>query len=119
MSGPADAARVLEGAALVFNAGAAGVQMVPRTAWAGRQSLRVLADVNAVPPSGIEGVKETDDGVEQDGARVFGALAIGGLKMKLHKACIARLFERNDLVLDVETIADLVQELIAGKPENR
>jgi len=26
--------------------------------------------------------------------------------MKVHKACIARLFERNDLVLDAETIAD-------------
>jgi hypothetical protein len=119
MSGPADAGRVLEGAALVFNAGAAGVQMVPKAAWTGRSSLRVLADVNAVPPLGIEGVKETDDGVEYQGARVFGALAIGGLKMKLHKACIARMFERNDLVFDVETIADLAQDLIAGKPENR
>ena len=119
MAGPADAARVLEGAALVFNAGAAGVQMVPKAAWTGRSSLRVLADVNAVPPLGIEGVKETDDGVAYEGARVFGALAIGGLKMKLHKACIVRMFERNDLVFDVETIADLAQELIAGKLENR
>ena len=119
MSGPADAGRVLEGAALVFNAGAAGVQMVPKAAWTGHSSLRVLADVNAVPPLGIEGVKETDNGVEYQGARVFGALAIGGLKMKLHKACIARMFERNDLVFDVETIADLAQDLIAGKPENR
>jgi hypothetical protein len=31
--------------------------------------------------------------------------------MKIHKACIARLFERNDLVLDAETIADLAREL--------
>jgi methylenetetrahydrofolate/methylenetetrahydromethanopterin dehydrogenase (NADP+) len=119
MAGPADAARVLEGAALVFNAGAAGVQMVPKAAWTGRSPLRVLADVNAVPPLGIEGIKETDDGVAYEGARVFGALAIGGLKMKLHKACIVRMFERNDLVFDVETIADLAQDLIAGKPENR
>lgn len=119
MSGAPDAPRVLEGAGLVFNAGAAGVQMVPQAAWRGITSIRVLADVNAVPPLGIEGVKETDDGVEKDGARVFGALAIGGLKMKLHKACIARMFERNDLVFDVETIADLARELTAGKPENR
>lgn len=119
MSGAPDAPRVLEGAGLVFNAGAAGVQMVPQAAWRGITSIRVLADVNAVPPLGIEGVKETDDGVEKDGARVFGAFAIGGLKMKLHKACIARMFERNDLVFDVETIADLARELTAGKPENR
>ena len=44
-----------------------------------------------------------------------GALAIGGLKTKLHKACIARLFERNDLVLDAETIAEVSRELNAPK----
>jgi hypothetical protein len=27
--------------------------------------------------------------------------------MKIHKACIARLFEKNDQVLDAETIADI------------
>ena len=118
MSGASEAARVLEGAALLLNAGPAGVQMAPRAAWAGR-GLRIAADVNAVPPLGVEGVKETDDGVQREGATVFGALAIGALKMKLHKGCIARLFERNDLVLDVEAIADLAQELIAKQPPNR
>ena len=48
-----------------------------------------------------------DDGVDRDGVKTFGALGVGRLKMKIHKACIARLFERNDLVLDVETIAEL------------
>jgi hypothetical protein len=43
--------------------------------------------------------------------KVFGALGVGGLKMKIHKACIARLFERNDLVLDVETIAEIAKEI--------
>jgi methylenetetrahydrofolate/methylenetetrahydromethanopterin dehydrogenase (NADP+) len=52
-----------------------------------------------------------DDGAERDGARVFGAIGVGGLKMKIHKACIARLFERNDLVLDAETIAEVAREL--------
>jgi hypothetical protein len=64
-----------------------------------------------VPPSGIEGLEVMDDGVERDGVKVYGALGVGGLKMKIHKACIARLFERNDLVLDAETIADVAREL--------
>jgi len=119
VAGAGEAAPVLEGAALLLNAGPAGVQMVPHAAWAGRKGLRVAVDVNAVPPLGIEGVQEHDDGVEKDGAKVFGALAIGDLKMKLHKACIARLFERNDLVLDAETILDIAQELIAKKPEKK
>ena len=116
MAGGAQAAAVLEGAALVLNAGPAGVQLVRRSEWAGRRGLRVAADVNAVPPLGIEGIEATDNGAQKDGVVVFGALAIGGLKMKVHKACIARLFERNDLVLDAETIADVGRELIAQKP---
>ena len=105
------AAKALDGATVVLNAGPAGVQLVPKSAWAGRAGLKVAADVNAVPPLGIEGVDAMDDGVVKDGVKVFGALAIGNLKMKVHKACIARLFERNDVVLDAETIADVAREL--------
>ncbi len=64
---------------------------------------------------GIEGIDVTDDGVEREGVKTFGALGVGGLKMKIHKACIARLFERNDLVLDAETIVDLARELAAPR----
>jgi len=105
------AASVLEGAELLLNAGGAGVCLVARGAWAGRAGLRAAADVNAVPPLGIEGIEMTDNGADRDGVTAFGALGIGGLKMKIHKACIARLFERNDLVLDVETIAEAAQSL--------
>jgi hypothetical protein len=31
--------------------------------------------------------------------------------MKLHKACIARLFDQNDLVLDAEAIARIANDL--------
>jgi len=110
---PSQAIRACERATLLLNAGPAGVMLVPKQAWANRPGLKVVADVNAVPPLGIEGVDVMDDGVTKDGVRCFGALAIGNLKMKLHKACIARLFERNDLVLDAETIADVARELSA------
>ena len=108
-----EAARVLEGAALVLNAGPAGVMLVPKSAWEMRPGLQVTADVNAVPPLGIEGIEVMDDGVTKQGVTCFGALAIGNLKMKVHKACIGRLFERNDLVLDAETIADVARDLMA------
>jgi len=110
-----DVARVLEGAALLLNAGPAGVQVVPKRAWAGRAPLRVAVDLNAVPPLGIEGIEAMDDGVAREGVTCFGALGVGNLKMKLHKACIARLFDRNDLVLDAETIADVARELATAR----
>ena len=105
------AAAVLEGAEVLLNAGGAGVCLVPRDAWAGRAGLRAVADVNAVPPLGIEGIEVTDNGADRNGVAAFGALGVGGLKMKIHKACIARLFERNDLVLDAETIAEVAKEM--------
>jgi hypothetical protein len=92
-------------------AGAAGVTLLPRTIWASHPSLAVLADVNAVPPLGIEGIEAGDKGTERDGKRVFGALAIGSLKMKGHKAGVARLFEQNDAVLDLEPIWAITKTL--------
>ena len=100
----AGVARALEGAQLCLTAGAAGVQLLSRKIWATNPTLRVMGDVNAVPPLGIEGTEAGDKGVEREGKRVFGAMAIGGLKMKVHKASVARLFEQNDAVLDLEAI---------------
>jgi len=113
MPDASEAIRACERAELLLNAGPAGVMLVPKQAWVRRPSLKVVADVNAVPPLGVEGVETMDDGVTKEGVICFGALAIGNLKMKVHKACIARLFERNDLVLDAETIADVARELMA------
>ncbi len=105
------AGAVLEGAEVVISAGPPGVCLVNKAAWAGRPGLLALADLNAVPPMGIEGVEVTDSAAARDGATVYGALGVGSLKMKIHKACIARLFERNDLVLDAETIADVARQI--------
>ncbi len=101
----ADSVRgALEGAHIVLTTGAAGVELVPKEVWVEVPTIQVLADVNAVPPTGIGGIKPTDDGKEREGRIAFGALGIGGLKMKIHRAAVARLFEANDLVLDVEEI---------------
>ena len=115
MPDPSHAAAALEGAELLLNAGRPGVRLVPRDAWVGRTGLRVAADLNAVPPLGVDGIEVTDDGVEREGTTTVGALSVGKLKMKIHKACIARLFEQNDLVLDVETIAEVADSLTRSR----
>ena len=58
-------------AALVLNAGPAGVQLVPQAAWAKRPGLKAAADVNAVPPLGIEGIETMDDGAAKQGVGLF------------------------------------------------
>ena len=111
MADASQAAAVMEGCEFLLSAGGFGVKLVPHDAWAKRPGLRAAADVNAVPPLGIEGIDAIDNGVDRDGIKTYGALGIGGLKMKLHKACIAKLFERNDLVLDAESILEVARSL--------
>ena len=115
LNDPSQLPSVLEGAVVLLNSGPAGVQMVPKSVWTGAKTLKVAVDLNAVPPLGIEGVDVNDSGAKRNGVVVFGAFGVGNFKTKLHKACVARLFTRNDLVLDAEAIADIARELVKQK----
>jgi methylenetetrahydrofolate/methylenetetrahydromethanopterin dehydrogenase (NADP+) len=101
----------LRDAEVVIAAGAPGVELLPESVWRQSKSLKVVIDLNAVPPAGIAGVKPNDKAAEQGGQICYGAIGVGGLKMKLHKACIRRLFESNDVVLDAEQIYELGSNL--------
>ncbi|MBY0586569.1 bifunctional NADP-dependent methylenetetrahydromethanopterin dehydrogenase/methylenetetrahydrofolate dehydrogenase [bacterium] len=92
---------------LVISAAAAGVRTVTQQQIQSSPALKLLMDLNAVPPLGIEGIQVTDSGREVNGVLHFGAIGIGGTKMKIHKASIARLFQSNDQSLDAEQIFDL------------
>ncbi len=115
LNDPSALPQLLDGVEVLLNSGPAGVQMVPKQAWSSTKSLKVAVDLNAVPPLGIEGVDVNDAGVIRNGVVVFGAFGVGNFKTKLHKACVARLFTRNDLVLDAEAIADIARELVGRK----
>jgi hypothetical protein len=115
MDDPQKLPAILAGAEVLLNSGPAGVRMVPERAWTSVKTLKVAVDLNAVPPLGIEGIDVNDAGVKREGVVVFGAFGIGNFKTKLHKACVARLFTRNDLVLDAEEIAAVARELVAKK----
>lgn len=111
VSGPDELQSALEGQTLVIAAGAAGVVLLPRKSRLLASSLKVVIDLNAVPPLGVEGVEVTDRGKERDGVIGYGALGVGDTKMKLHRLAVSRLFERNDLVLDAEEIYQLAKSL--------
>ena len=95
----------------VLSTGAYGVTMLSESGWKNNSSLKVIADVNAIPPLGIEGIKSHWSAKEKEGKLVFGAIGIGGLKMKVHRECISILFEQNDLVLDAEGIYNVASKL--------
>ena len=115
LADPSGLTRVLDGAEILLNSGPAGVSMVPRSAWTAVKTLKMAVDLNAVPPLGIEGVEVEDAGERREGVVVYGAFGVGNFKTKLHKACVTKLFTRNDLVLDAEAIADVARGMVTAK----
>ena len=113
VQGADEAARAkdLEGAQIVFAAGAIGIELVKTSHWEKNPTIEAVADVNAQPPLGLEGIEATDKGKHRDGVICFGALGIGGLKLKLHRACIGQLFGNSERVLDAEHIYALAKEM--------
>ena len=99
------------GVSLIVAAGAAGVELLSEATWRTLTELCVLIDLNAVPPLGLGGVQVMDKGVERQGIFCYGALGVGGTKMKVHKAAIAKLFESNDQILDTAAIYAIAEAL--------
>ncbi|MCA9120410.1 MAG: NAD(P)H-binding protein [Planctomycetaceae bacterium] len=101
----------LEGVNIVIAAGAAGVELLSDDARKACASLQVAVDLNAVPPLGLAGIGVTDKAVDHEGVICYGAIGVGGTKMKIHKAAIKKLFTANELVLDAEEIFEIGREL--------
>jgi hypothetical protein len=110
----ADRAAAIQGAHIVLATGASGVTLLDAKQWQENPSLELIADANASPPAGIEGVGLSDRAASSHGKILFGALGFGALKLALHRACIARLFEQNDLVLDAEEIYAIAKGMVGS-----
>jgi len=106
-----ETAAALSGASLVIAAGAAGVELLSVEVRRNSPQLKVAIDLNAVPPVGITGIQPQDKAVDRDGTFCYGALGVGGTKMKIHRAAIERLFTSNDRVLDAEEVLALGDSL--------
>jgi hypothetical protein len=107
----ASRAAAVRGARIIFAAGAAGQSLLDEPAWKDEHSVEMVADLNPQPPLGLAGMDAMDKAREYHGKIAFGALGIGGLKLKLHRACIAKLFETHDQVFDAHEIYLLAREM--------
>jgi hypothetical protein len=104
-------AAALDSTHVVIAAGAAGVELLPAGIRRNCVSLQVAIDLNAVPPVGIGGVEPTDKAKDRESVICYGAIGVGGAKMKIHRAAIQRLFTASDLVLDAEEVYALGRDL--------
>ncbi len=80
----------------------AGIQVLSKSMLQQAENLLVAADVNAVPPSGIEGVGVTDNGARVETSwgsfAAIGALGVGGLKYKVQNQLLKRMLTSDDAV---------------------
>lgn len=107
-----------EGVQLVVAAGAAGVSLITSEQLKAISTLRVAIDLNAVSPAGIEGVAVMDKAKDREGIITYGAIGVGGTKMKIHHAAVRSLFESNDRRYDTKAIFELGQQLPGRAPTN-
>lgn len=76
-------------------AGKAGVQIISRKLLEAAPELKLVADVNAVPPLGVEGLDVMADGAALGGTKAvgIGALAIGQTKYQTEFGLFRRMIE--------------------------
>lgn len=94
---------IIENAEIIFAAAAAGVQVVSAADKQIAKKLLVVADVNAVPPPGVDGMDLFMDGAQLPGSQALGvgALAIGDIKYKCESGLFKQMLSSdNPLALD-------------------
>ena len=96
---------------MLIAAGAAKVQFLKEDQWLHQSSLKVAIDLNAVPPTGLEGIGVTDKAKERGHVLCYGAIGIGGTKMKIHRAAVESLFEQHDRVLNTPEVFAIAEKI--------
>lgn len=99
---------------VILCAAAAGVEVLPKWCLLEAKALLVAADVNAVPPAGIEGMELYAKGSELSGGALgVGPLAIGDIKYKTEFGLFQRMAASSKpLALDFRAAFTLARELV-------
>ncbi len=96
---------------IVISTGPEGICLLPIAVWSKFRKIKVMADVNAVPPYGIECV-DVQSTKEMKGKILIGALNIGNLKMKCHREIVKRLFEEKGVIFDLDMVYTIACRLV-------
>ncbi|MBZ4203315.1 MAG: methylenetetrahydromethanopterin dehydrogenase [Methylovulum sp.] len=116
----ADKAEYIQTADVVLATGAAGIELLSKELIRTAQQLKVAADVNAVPPTGIAGIGPLHDGEliegSPSGAIGYGALAIGNVKYQTQSMLLKSMLQvEKPLFLHFEHAFAVAREYIKSK----
>ncbi|MBB2970390.1 NAD(P)-dependent methylenetetrahydromethanopterin dehydrogenase [Mesorhizobium sp. RMAD-H1] len=102
------------GANVLLAAAKAGVQVISQAQLRDAPGLMVAADVNAVPPAGIEGLKVNANGEPLDGTKAIGIgpLSIGNVKYKTQSGLFVRMIKaEKPVIFDFRDAFTLARDL--------
>lgn len=113
--------KAIEKAEIILSAGAAGTQLLSLdTLKECGKNCKIVADINAIPPLGVEGLKSKADG-EEILPNIFGigALAIGKLKNKTEAGLIKRAAEEPKGTFDYKTAYEIAKKALLEEQKKR
>jgi hypothetical protein len=90
VSKPEQTAAAVKDAEIILAAGAGGIQLLSASDLVKASKCRIVGDINAIKPLGVEGLGPNDDKEMKPGVWGIGALAIGKLKIKTEMEMIKR-----------------------------
>jgi len=99
---------------VVFCAARAGTRVLSSAQLATANGIKVVADVNAVAPSGVEGVELKDDSKALEcGALSIGPLVSGDIKVRTQKALFERMCQNEEpSFLNFDEATDVARSLV-------
>ncbi|PIX32061.1 methylenetetrahydromethanopterin dehydrogenase [Candidatus Bathyarchaeota archaeon CG_4_8_14_3_um_filter_42_8] len=118
---PEETGKAVADAEIILSAGAAGTQLLPlNTLKEYGRKCKIVADINAIPPLGVEGLKSNAEG-EEVLPNVFGlgALAIGKLKIKVEAELIKRAAEEPKGIFDYKVAYEIAKKRVIEKLEKK
>jgi methylene-tetrahydromethanopterin dehydrogenase len=109
----ADKIEILKKADVIMCAGIRGVRIIDKEMLNEVKHMKVLVDINAVPPFGVEGIELKDDMREMaTGIFAIGALAVGDLKHKLEKEILLEARNNEKEIYNYNTALPLARKLL-------
>jgi hypothetical protein len=108
-------AAAVKDAEIILAAGAGGIQLLSAADLKAAKKCKIVADINAIKPVGVEGLDSNDDGKELNKVFGIGALAIGKLKIKVETDMIKRATEAPQGLFDYAMAYDLAKAQILKK----
>ena len=108
--------QILQTATVAICAAAAGVRVLEPVHFNASKTLSIVADVNAVAPSGAAGVDVMSDGQLIAGTQIcaLGALAIGQLKYKTQQTMLQQMLNKEHPEhLDYNHAFDIAREILS------